>query len=225
MGKCNSTENELLAAVGKLEERKGRHEEVKAMYVEKKKLVETMQKENKKLERDVEAYKLRADRSEMQAELYQSQTESLKEELNNATKQLEQLQTKHLELSDKEKIEKITLRGKGISRQLERQASKVEMNVAALTAELEALELSPRVEHEEDESPGGGSVSDVTPRYTTDNRRTNNQIYRYQCLINELVRDNDVLQSEYLELVNQMRSMGSTSESTPSHPASPKQPR
>lgn len=128
------------------------------MLRDKKAALQNSQKELRRLEREIEAGRLRAERAEIQAELYQSQAASLKEELQQATTQLEALQKQHMDAPHQAVLQQITLRGKGVSRHLERQASKVEMNVAALTAELEALELTPR---NEDEEESGGSVSDV----------------------------------------------------------------
>jgi predicted nucleic acid-binding Zn-ribbon protein len=94
LAKCNATENELLAAVAKLEERRVRHEEVKAGYMEKKLLAATQARDLKRLEREVEAARLRAERAEIQAATFQSQAHSLKTELNEAVSQLESLESK-----------------------------------------------------------------------------------------------------------------------------------
>lgn len=121
---------------------------------------------------------------------------------------------------------------------MERQTSQMEMNVAALTAELEALELSPRpaeVSPEDEES--GGSVSDAfsprghrdghsahhggggghsmsSPSLSSDRRGVPpSGVARLRQLVNELVQDNDLLQKEYLELLQLYRIATSSSPS------------
>ncbi len=235
MSKCAATESELLQAAGRLEERRQRHEQLRGSLAERKKEAAAARGDCKRLERELEAAKLRAERSELQAALYESQAVSLKQELSSATTQLEQMQSsfRGLRPQDEEVLARITLRGKGVTKQIETQQQQAQMNLAALTAELEALELSPRPAQEQPKGNtgrtsgatamarsssigGGGSTQDDedsglsdagTPR--GDSRRPD--VVRYQQLVNELVVDNDLLQREYLELVSQQRGRGEAS--------------
>jgi hypothetical protein len=107
------------------------------------------------------------------------------------------------------------------------------MNLAALTAELEALELSPRFSGASGASGASGRTSGsssnmrsssavlsnpdedsafsdtATPRDEERKRREEekkkSEAERYQQLVNELVNDNDTLQREYLDLLARAR--------------------
>jgi hypothetical protein len=192
--KCSATENELLAAVRRLEERRERH-------VELKKKLSGVTAELKRVERENEAYKLRAERSEMKGKLHEEEASSLREELNKASQQLEEMkQSEKIGPKEEEILNQLTLRGRGVSAKLDEAKTRVNMNVAALTAELEALELSPRTPAQTvSESAGEESDSALrTPRRTEGSGR-------YLQLVNELVNDNDLLQKEYLLLLDAYR--------------------
>lgn len=108
-------------------------------------------------------------------------------------------------------------------------------NVAQLTAELEALEVLSR-EGERDDSEMRDDIVLVTPRQPHNLRRvalsstppppqpqrpkvqsqpiiTVGERERYHTLINEILADNDVLKSEYLELVQSVRGLASPGKS------------
>jgi hypothetical protein len=68
--------------------------------------------------------------------------------------------------------------------------------LAALTAELEALQLPERRSKKADED-SGLSDSNASPRAVSG---SSSGMERLQQLVNELVQDNDLLQSSYLEL-------------------------
>jgi hypothetical protein len=72
--------------------------------------------------------------------------------------------------------------------------------LAALTAELEALNLSPEKNRRKVDDDSGFSSSNTSPRVPL-----SSSVSTYQQLVNELVLDNDLLQREYLELVTQTR--------------------
>ena len=230
MGKCAGTESELLQAVARLEERRARHEQLKGALAERKKEAVAARGDCRRLERELEAAKLRAERAEMQAELYQGQAASLKQELSSATLQLEQVQASFHGLRPKEEemLARITLRGKGVAQQIESQQQQAQMNLAALTAELEALELSPRVSGGSGSAGGkGGSSSGAVAAAArgsgvgssapeeddsglsdtggTPREARRSEAARYQQLVNELVADNELLQREYLELLRRWR--------------------
>lgn len=95
LSKCSATESELLSAAAKLEERRQRHEQVKAVSAERK--------------RALAATQLRAERAEIQAQLYESQVQTLKTELTAATAQLEQMSKA---APDDQQLRAVTMRGK-----------------------------------------------------------------------------------------------------------------
>src|SRR4051812_28712846 len=101
--------------------------------------------------------------------------------------------------ADKEILNRITLRGAKTMRHIDKQSLEVETNVAALTAELEALEVAAA----EEPSDGGESDTFVSPRVDsargrrgpssrTDSAASATERTQLQALVNELVADNDV---------------------------------
>lgn len=152
--------------------------------------------------------RLRAERSEMQSELYASQAQSLKDELATATRQLEEtIKGSGLLGKEQEMLARITVRGRGVTQSLERQESEVQLNLAALAAELEALELTPRAAVERDDD----SASDATPRdgKSTSAANTGSAEAEAQALqvLNALVVDNDLLKREYLDLARRFHAV------------------
>ncbi len=117
--------------------------------------------------------------------------QALKTELTEATVQLEKMSKA---APDDQQLRAVTLRGKG--------ATEVAQNaLAALTAELEALNLSPEKQRRkmDDDSGFSSNSNNASPR--TPFMQTS--VSTYQQLVNELIQDNDMLQGAYLELVQQ----------------------
>ena len=180
--KNSYTETELLAAVARLEERRGRHEELKQRLGERKREMLQASKEGREAG-------LRAEVAERRAELLAAENQGLRGELETAQRALEAAQ-RTADGEGKRALEVATLRGRTAAVRLaeERHAS-LEM----LTKELEALELS----------AARPTINDYSNLSESDSEPLGGRSGRWQLVVGELAADNALLQRTLLRLIRE----------------------
>lgn len=185
---------------------------IQGLASQRKREAALAQDAQRRAERDAEANKLRAERSEMEGALHAKEAAALREELSAAHAQLESMRTQ-LPAPAREAVYQLTLRGKNTRARIADEQQRVGLNLAALTAELEALELSNQNPHQaptseragQDEEADSG-LSDLESAGSVGIITQASARAGWQSVVGELAQDNALLQQAYLDLLQMMRS-------------------